>query len=129
MKVQLPQQSRVRIEIIPLIDIVFLLLVFFIHAMLSMAVHRALPVSLPTSKMAKPTKEEVASITISKDGSIFLEKIPVRLEELAYRLKASNKSIVSIFADKHISYQLLFNVLDKINEAGMNKISLQAKVE
>ena len=44
MKVELPVQKKARIEMLPLIDIVFLLLVFFIYAMLSMAVHRGLPV-------------------------------------------------------------------------------------
>ena len=39
--------KKPRIEMLPLIDIVFLLLIFFIYAMLSMAVHRSLPVSLP----------------------------------------------------------------------------------
>ena len=46
MKIQLPAIKKARIEMLPLIDIVFLLLVFFIYAMLSMAVHRGLPVEL-----------------------------------------------------------------------------------
>ena len=45
--------KKPRIEMLPLIDIVFLLLVFFIYAMLSMAVHRSLPVVLPTSSAAQ----------------------------------------------------------------------------
>ena len=47
MRVNLGARRRARIEMLPLIDIVFLLLVFFIYAMLSMAVHRGLPVALP----------------------------------------------------------------------------------
>jgi biopolymer transport protein ExbD len=49
MKIHLPATKKARIEMLPLIDIVFLLLVFFIYAMLSMAVHRGLPVELPLS--------------------------------------------------------------------------------
>ena len=56
MKVNLRAQRRARIEILPLIDIVFLLLVFFIYAMLSMAVHRGVPVNLPTSSSADREK-------------------------------------------------------------------------
>ena len=52
MKVALPERRKGRIEMIPLIDIVFLLLVVFIYAMLSMAVHRGLPVVLPSSAAA-----------------------------------------------------------------------------
>ena len=49
MKIMLRNKKRARIEMLPMIDIVFLLLVFFIYAMLSMAVHRGLPVNLPAS--------------------------------------------------------------------------------
>ena len=52
MKVNIKKGKRPRIEILPLIDIVFLLLVFFIYAMLSMAVHRGLHVMLPSSSTA-----------------------------------------------------------------------------
>ena len=53
MKIQRPTSPQARIEILPLIDIVFLLLVFFIYAMLSMAVHRGMPVQLPSSSTAQ----------------------------------------------------------------------------
>ena len=49
MKVNLGKERKVRIEMLPLIDTVFLLLVFFIYGMLSMAVHHSLPVQLPLS--------------------------------------------------------------------------------
>ena len=56
MKIHLPATKKARIEMLPLIDIVFLLLVFFIYAMLSMAVHRGLPVELPLSTTAEIDK-------------------------------------------------------------------------
>ena len=79
MKVQLNQSSKVRIELIPLIDIVFLLLVFFIYAMLSMAVHRGLPVQLPKSTATRIEKHTTLSVTVKADGSIFVDKEPVPL--------------------------------------------------
>ncbi len=57
MKLQLALPKKPRIEMLPLIDIVFLLLVFFIYAMLSMAVHRGLPVELPLSTTAEIDKK------------------------------------------------------------------------
>ena len=74
MKISLPTSKKARIEILPLIDIVFLLLVFFIYAMLSMAVHRGLPVDLPTSQTAKIDKKLILSVTIKADGSTFLDE-------------------------------------------------------
>ena len=118
---------------LPLIDIVFLLLVFFIYAMLSMAVHRGLPVELPTSVTAEIDKRLVLSLTIKADETIFIDKEPLALKNLTEELKAraaGNKEPgVLIFADRELKYQKLYNVLDKIRLAGINQISLQAEFE
>ena len=133
MKVALPERRKSRIEMLPLIDIVFLLLVFFIYAMLSMAVHRGLPVILPTSSTAKIDKHLILSVTVRADGSIFLDKERITLKDLkeALRLAARNRKEtgVLLFADKAVPYQELFRVLDQIRLAGLNRISLQAEME
>jgi len=118
---------------LPLIDVVFLLLVFFIYAMLSMAVHRGLPVLLPTSSTVKIDKKLVLSVSIKSDGTIYIDKHQVALENLAETLKvrALNEGDpgVLLFADRDISYQKLFKVLDQIQTSGINRISLQAESE
>ena len=133
MKVQIPQVRKARIEILPLIDIVFLLLVFFIYAMLSMAVHRGLPVNLPTSRTAEIDKKLIVSVTLKADGTIYVDKQPVDLANLVDSLKATIKEAqepgVLLFADRSISYQSLFQVLDYIRQAGIYRISLQAEIE
>jgi len=112
---------------------VFLLLVFFIYGMLSMAVHHSLPVKLPSSSTAKLDKSEFLTVTIKSDGSIFVNKKPVSKEELTHvleRYRATGKSSgVLLFADRSVSYQTLFKVLDRIREAGIERISLQAELE
>jgi len=133
MKVQIREQHRVRIELIPLIDIVFLLLVFFIYAMLSMAVHRGLPVRLPNSTSTRVEKHTTLSVSITADGSIFVDKEPVALAELAVVLKAKaadgRQTGVLLFADRSLSYQKLFRVLDQIRTTGLDQVSLQAEWE
>lgn len=133
MKVQIREHHRVRIELIPLIDIVFLLLVFFIYAMLSMAVHRGLPVQLPSSAAARIEKQTTLSVTIKADGSVFVDKEPVSPAELAAVLKAKagvdRQTGVLLFADRSLSYQNLFRVLDQIRSTGLNQVSLQAEWE
>ena len=133
MKVQLNQSSKVRIELIPLIDIVFLLLVFFIYAMLSMAVHRGLPVQLPSAAASQIEKQTTLSVTIKADGSTYVDKEPVPLFELAGILKAkaagNSQTGVLLFADRSLSYQKLFRVLDQIRSTGLNHVSLQAEWE
>ena len=70
MKISLPENNKPRIEMLPLIDVVFLLLVVFIYTMLSMAVHKGMPVSLPESSAVKPEKNIVLAVTINKDNLV-----------------------------------------------------------
>ena len=132
MKVNLSLGRKSRIEMLPLIDIVFLLLVVFIYTMLSMAVHRGLRVSLPESSVAQIEKQLVLSITVESDNSIYVDKEKVSLEALTQTLasKAEEEANpgVLLFADKSIPYQNLFEILDRIRMAGLYRISLQAEV-
>ena len=144
MKIALPQRARVRIEMLPLIDIVFLLLVVFIYAMLSMAVHHGMPVNLPVSTTATLEQELILSVTIKAAehgksvGQIYVDEFPVRLDDLSMVLaERANKMReqgtpepgILLFADRTIAYQQLFEVLDRINQAGLTRISLQADVD
>ena len=133
MKVELPVHKKVRIEMLPLIDIVFLLLVFFIYAMLSMAVHRGLPVELPLSNTAEIDKKLTLSVTVKTDETIYVNKERVTLADLTRVLREkageSRDSGVLIFADRALPYQMIYKVLDKIRLAGLSRISLQAELE
>jgi biopolymer transport protein ExbD len=133
MKIPMPSSKKARIEILPLIDIVFLLLVFFIYAMLSMAVHRGLPVDLPLSQSAEIDQKLTLSVTIEDDGTIFVDKTPVALEDLTgFLLKQSgtgSETGVLVFADRDLPYQVIYTVLDHIRLAGISRISLQADFE
>lgn len=131
MKVDLEFHRKARIDMLPLIDIVFLLLVFFIYAMLSMAVHHALPVVLPLSSTAPLDKQVTLSVTVARDGSVFLDEEPVETHELADRLrvKAGDAKApgVLLFADNRITYQTLYGVIDQIKLAGIERLSLECE--
>ena len=133
MKVNLGTQRRARIEILPLIDIVFLLLVFFIYAMLSMAIHRGIPVNLPVSSSSRIEKELLLSVTIKDSGEILVDDDRTPLKDLARLLKRRAEGQKSpgilLFADRKVSYQLLVKVLDQIRMADIHRISLQTKME
>jgi biopolymer transport protein ExbD len=125
--------KKPRIEMLPLIDIVFLLLVFFIYAMLSMAVHRSLPVSLPVSSTAETDVDLNLTISVRPHGEIFLDNIKISEEEMQAVLqekaqKTGNTEAlqVDLFADETVSYQELYRVLDIIRTAGISNVSLQA---
>jgi biopolymer transport protein ExbD len=133
MRINLGQRRKARIEILPLIDIVFLLLVFFIYAMLSMAVHRGVPVRLPDSSTAGIEKESLLSITIRERGEVLVDKERIPLDDLArsLKLRAGQEASpgVHLFADKEVSYQLIIEVLDQIRAAGLSNVVLQTTRE
>ena len=132
MKINFNSTKRPRIEMLPLIDIVFLLLVFFIYAMISMAVHRGLPVELPLSSTTKIEKKAPVSITLKENGINYLDKRETSIEDLRkylVTLDDSKKNTgVLLFADRTVSYQELFRVMDQIRISGISRISLQAEV-
>lgn len=133
MKIRTLHTRPPRIEMLPLIDIVFLLLVVFIYAMLSMAVHKGLPVMLPSSSETQPEKQTVLSVTVRADGAIFVNEEPVTPDALVPLLRqqagGDEQTGVLLFADRQLPYQELFHVLDKIRQAGLQRISLQAQSE
>jgi len=133
MKLNMNTHKSVRIEMLPLIDIVFLLLVFFIYAMLSMAVHRGLPVLLPASSTAEIEKKSTLSVTVKADGTIYVDEKLISIENLAGFLKKKAEidkdTGVLFFAERTLSYQKLFRILDQIRMAGLNRISLQAEAD
>lgn len=136
MKIKRMTRKPARIEMLPLIDIVFLLLVFFIYSMLSMAVHNGLQLDLPESTEALKSPESPLSlfIQVGDDGlEISLNDRRIELMEIAGLLapfSAKDESgKVLVFAAENVSYQQLYQVLDQIKRAGLHDVSLQANRE
>jgi biopolymer transport protein ExbD len=131
MKLRISTVRKTRMEMVPLIDTVFLIMVFFVYSMLSMAVHRGLPVFLPASKVSGIEKDMTLSVTIQSDGTVYIDKEEVSLVNLTEVLKqkagTGKERGVMLFADRNLSYQKLFNVLDRIKNAGISRISLQSE--
>ena len=85
MKIVRRPDKPVRIEMLPLIDIVFLLLIFFIYAMLSMAVHRGLDLDLPESAVTTISDQSTWAISIKRRNTatdIYLEEQRIQLDDL-----------------------------------------------
>jgi len=74
MRIQRRNLKQARIEIIPMIDTIFFLLVFFMISTLSMAQYRGMPVNLPKAASGQQAPAESAAITIDKESRIFLNK-------------------------------------------------------
>lgn len=129
-------RKHARIEMLPLMDVVFLILVFLIYAMMVMVVHSGMPVNLPASRSAQPEQVVALALTIQQDGALWLDKEPVTLASLPEEvvrqgrergLSEGEEPTIQIFADAMLPYQTLFDVLDALKKAGLKKISLQAR--
>ncbi|MBT7591131.1 MAG: biopolymer transporter ExbD, partial [Candidatus Scalindua sp.] len=123
------ETKKARIEMIPLIDIVFLLLVFFIYAMLSMVVHRGFKVDLPQATTAERDKEDYASITVDKENRILLNKEEVLIENLSEEIKAEIKEGVKIFinGDKEADLGVVINVLDTLRRDNIKEVYFETE--
>lgn len=132
MKLKLERKNP-RIELIPLVDIIFLLLVFFIYSMLSMAVYRGIPVMLPTAQSVESAKEEALFVTLDRDGNIYVDRGLIPVDRVLDRFRneqlSSPGKTAIISADGETPYSVFVDVLDKIRIAGFQKISIEATPE
>src|SRR5574337_825397 len=89
MKIPLPTTRRkARIEIIPLIDVIFFLLATFVMVSLSMVKNQGISVNLPSASTGTPQEREASvTITVTKSGDIYLKKKKLAPDLLPQRLK------------------------------------------
>ena len=129
MKVSRRYATKARIEMIPLIDVIFLLLVTFIFFTMSMTIHRGLPVQLPSASTAMVEKKGFIEITIDQDGKIFIEKQNVTLKDLQEQLTTLHREFpqkkVLISGDKKSSYDTIISVMDTVKQSGISGVSLE----
>jgi biopolymer transport protein ExbD len=125
-------QQRARIEIIPMIDVMMFLLVFFVLISLNVLPALGLKVALPQSAETEHLNEpKRVTLTIEKDGSTFLDGQPCDLSKLADQLapmmNGDQKPAVIIAGDGASELQRLVDVLDALKAAGVPAASIVAK--
>ena len=125
-------ESEARIEIIPLIDIMFFLLASFMLVSLSMVNLKSVKVNLPTATTATlETKNDFASISVDKDGAVYLDKQPLGVNELVLRLNAwhrTNENLrVFISGDQDVRYGAVVHVLDLVRSTGIQKVAFEIR--
>jgi biopolymer transport protein ExbD len=126
-------RSRSRIEIIPMIDVMMFLLVFFVLISLNALPALGLRVALPYA--ANPTRLEVTrrvTLTLTAAGEVFLDGEGTSLEGITERLRSyarDAKLTVVISADRDAHLQPLVSVLDALKSAGIVSASIVARQE
>ena len=133
MKIPLPTSRRkARIEIIPLIDIIFFLLATFVMISLSMVKNQGINVNLPTARTsASEDRSQSVTITVTETGDVFLDKEKITLAVLPQQLKelkAQDPQLkVFINGDAKAYFESAIKVLDEVRIAGITKVAIQTK--
>ena len=114
--------------IIPMIDIIFFLLVFFMMSMLSMVVQKSVPVNLPAAQTAKVDLQRKVPITVTADGSVFVDQKPMGLEQMVGYLKTEQvkgtELTILLRADTSAQYGKFVQVLDTLKQNKITKIAI-----
>jgi biopolymer transport protein ExbD len=126
--------KKARIEIIPLIDIMFFLLASFMMVSLSQVHMKGIKVNLPSGVSGQTqTKREYISVSVDKDGHYFFDKDEVKDEELISRLRKVHDSApeakVFVRGDRDSVHLNVTHALDIIRSAGFYKISFEIRSE
>ena len=124
------KHKRGRIEIIPMIDVMFFLLVTFMLASLSMQNLHSLPVNLPQGQAGPMQPKTPVTLTITGDSDIFLDKTPVSLDTLASTLKPmldGPETSVIVAADTTAPYGLTVNAMMQARAAGAQHFLIAVK--
>ena len=126
--------KKARIEIIPLIDIMFFLLASFMMVSLSQVHMKGIKVNLPSGVSGQTqTKREYISVSVDKDGHYYFDKDEVKDEELMSRLRKVHDSApeakVFVRGDRDSVHLNVTHALDIIRAAGFYKISFEINSE
>jgi biopolymer transport protein ExbD len=129
---KVPTENEARIEIIPLIDIMFFLLASFMLVSLSMVNLKAVKVNLPTATTATiETKHDFISLSVDRRGAAYFDKDPVGPNELVQRLAAwhkTNENVrVFISGDADARHGDIIRVLDIVRSVGIQKVAFEIR--
>ena len=121
-------KKKPRIEIIPMIDTMFFLLVFFMIATLSMTIQHGIPVSLPTAESSTNKMAEHVSLTLTREGRLYYNKEAITLQELEMRLaklrQSSSDPSLLINADEQVPHGRVIKVMDLIRISGITSMGI-----
>ena len=127
MKLAARPLKKARIEIIPMIDTVFFLLVFFMMASLSMTVYRGVPLSLPKASSGEARQDRV-SISVTREGVIYLDREQMEPAQLTERLRVLHDQdpevVVVISADGEVTHRRVVDAMDAARVAGISKMAI-----
>ena len=125
--------KRARIDIIPLIDVIFFLLATFVLFPLSLNTSGGLAVALPQTQSSEP-RDPSGSVTLSirEDGTLGWDKEPISLDQFLIRLQAYKQTTqdpkILINGDQGALFQQVRYVVDEVRKAGISKVLVETRI-
>lgn len=117
--------------IIPMIDIIFFLLVFFMMNSLQTVAQKALSVQLPQAQNASNQVQMPVIITVDEVGHITMDNRPVTIDEasqvMTERMAANPNAAVILQADKRTAHGQVVAVMDMLKTAGVKRLAVAAE--
>lgn len=126
------QRRRARLEIIPLIDIMFFLLATFVIVSLSMVKNQGIEVQLPTAETGSPqARDHLVTVSITEAGDLYLDKEAIALDALRDRLRSLQRADpelrVFLNGDQGADFGVVMKIFDELRLLGISKVSVQTR--
>ena len=122
--------NKNKIDILPMIDIIFSILAFLIISSLYLTRVETVSVELPKASNSITQNKKFVNISIDKGGNLFINKKRTRLQEMKFKvvnLTNKNKNLVVLNADKNVSHGYVISVLDVLRSIDGLKLAISTK--
>lgn len=112
----------------PMIDMIFLLLVFFFVSTMYMSEIKTIPIRLPVAQNSETVSKSNFAVTVKKDGVLYLEDNKIEMKQLVANAAAESKRdaafSVIIRADGEANYKTVIKLMDELKGAGVTRFGL-----
>lgn len=125
-------EDIVTFEFAPMVDVVLLLVIFFMLTSNFAARQKALPLDLPRASSAVTDSAQIPTVSVDRAGKLYLEGNPITLAKLEATLRplaAKSGGVVALRADERGNYGTVVNVIDAIKRAGGERLALGTRRE
>ncbi len=132
---RLPEEPDLppRINILPMIDVIFAILVFFIVSSLYLTRSEGLPVNLPRASTAEVQKSQQITVSLDQEGKLTIDSKPAQIEqlktEIAKLIEAESNTTVIVNADRSVEHGQVVEVIDRLRQIPEVQLAIAAKKE
>jgi len=131
MRIQEEPDLPPSINILPMIDVIFAILVFFIVSSLYLTRSEGLPVNLPRASTTEVQKTKQITVSLDKEGKLTIDSKPAQINKLKAEVekltKSGNTTTVVINADKTVEHGLVVDAIDQLRQIPEVQLAIAAK--